>query len=523
MMTEDQSEVVKFLADASTYGGEPVERVDTHTAIVFLAGTRALKLKRAVRFDYLDFSTAARRQICSEAEVRLNRRTAPALYLGVVPVTREEDGALALGGRGSPIEWLIEMRRFDQSQQFDRLAEAHRLDLERMPALGRTIARFHAGADPRRDLGGAAAMRRVVDGNDAGLEEFGRRVVPPETLTELRRCMAGELDRWTDLLDRRRDAGWVRQCHGDLHLGNIVLIDDQPTLFDAIEFNDDIATTDVCYDVAFVLMDLWRRELPGHANALWNGYLAEADDESGLPLMPFFLACRAAVRAKTSLTAAGFQQDPEEAAALQNAARVYLDLAMRLLHPPAPALIAIGGLSGSGKSTVARAIAASVLPVPGAVVVRTDELRKRAFGVAAGQRLEADAYSDQASHHVYSLVNDRAARLLSAGCSVIADAVFARSDDRGAIERVAMAARAPFAGVWLDAPARARLERVAGRTDDVSDADTAVAAAQNEMDLGAIGWDRVNASPAASEVVQAALTIVNEAGAMPARGVCTHR
>jgi aminoglycoside phosphotransferase family enzyme len=158
MTTEDQTAVIELLASPSTHGGLGVERIDTHSAVVFLAGTRAWKLKRAVRFDYLDFSTAARRKVMCEAEVRLNRRTAPTLYRGVAAVTRERSGALALGGEGTPIEWVVAMNRFDEAGLLDRLAASHRLDLDLMPPLARAIAPHHAPAEPRRDHGGAAGM-----------------------------------------------------------------------------------------------------------------------------------------------------------------------------------------------------------------------------------------------------------------------------------------------------------------------------------------------------------------------------
>ena len=293
MITEDQTAVIDALASPSTHGGAPVERIDTHTAIVFLAGSRAWKLKRAVRFDYLDFSTVERRKAMCDAEVRLNRRIAPAVYRGVVAVTRAPDAA-------SP-----------------------------------------------------------------------------------------ELDRRGALLDARREAGLVRQCHGDLHLRNIVMLEGQPTLFDAVEFNDEIACIDVIYDLAFLLMDLWRRQLPRHANAVWNGYLAETADLDGVSLLPLFLSCRAAVRAKTSATAARVQDSPERAGELRALAREYLALAERLLHPAEPCLIAVGGFSGSGKSTLALGLAPSVGAVPGAVVLRSDEIRKRLCGVPLLERLGA--------------------------------------------------------------------------------------------------------------------------------------
>jgi len=301
MITEDQSSVIGFLSSPTTHAGAAVERIDTHASIVFLAGERAWKLKRAVRYDYLDYSTADQRRVMCEAEVRINRRTAPALYRGVTAVTRQADGWLAIGGTGTPVDWLVEMARFDQSGLFDRLAEAGVLPLQLMGPLAHTIARFHHAADGRVNQGGWDAMRRIMDGNAAGFAAEGAGVLDPARCARLTDRARFALDRGGVLLDQRREDGLVRQCHGDLHLRNIVLLGGQPTLFDAIEFNEDISSIDVLYDLAFLLMDLLRLGLPHHANAVWNGYLADSCDLDGLPLMSLFLSCRAAVMAKTRI------------------------------------------------------------------------------------------------------------------------------------------------------------------------------------------------------------------------------
>ena len=324
MTTDDQTDVIEFLAAPSTHGTATVERVETHTAIVFLAGERAYKLKRAVRFDYLDFSTVERRRAMSDAEVRLNRRTAPDIYRGVVPITREPGGALALGGSGPAIDWVVEMNRFSQDALFDRLAASGRLGLDLMPPLAAAIAELHRIAEPRTDHGGRTGMAWVIDGNAAGFAEFGRDALDSSACTRLTEASRAELDRRGALLDERRASGLVRHCHGDLHLRNIVLLDGGPTLFDGVEFNDEIACIDVLYDLAFLLMDLWRRDLPRHANAVWNRYLEDAGDLTGVSLVPLFLSCRAAVRAKTSATAARLQPDAARRNELQALAREYL-------------------------------------------------------------------------------------------------------------------------------------------------------------------------------------------------------
>ena len=504
MITEDQTAVIELLSVPSTHGGADVERIETHASVVFLAGPRAWKLKRAVRYDYLDFSTAERRRVLCEAEVRLNRRTAPALYRGVVAVTRSEDGALRLGGEGVPVDWVIEMARFDQDALLDRLATRGALELALMRPLADAVAQLHRQADARRDHGGTQGMAWVIEGNARDLTSAGAEILDARARDAVVVESRAALQRHQPLLDRRRDKGDVRQCHGDLHLRNIVLCDGVPTLFDGVEFNDEIACIDVLYDLAFLLMDLWKRRLPAHANAIWNRYLAQTADLRGVALLPLFLSCRAAVRAKTSLAAAGLQHDPGRRAELHEASREYLHLALHLLRARQPCLIAIGGLSGSGKSSVARAIAPSVGAVPGAVVLRSDELRKRLCGVPELTRLGPEGYTPEMSQRVYSTMAAQAAGVVGAGHAAIADAVYARAEDRAAIEQVAAGASVPFIGLWLDARSSTLIDRVERRMEDASDADASVVSTQIEESTGPITWMRIDTEPGLDHAVEQA-------------------
>ena len=506
----DQAAVIEFLASPVTHGGSNVERVDTHAAVIFLAGARAYKLKRAVRFDYLDFSTAERRRIFSEAEVRLNRRTAPSLYLGVVPVTRERNGSLALGGAGEPVDWVVVMARFPQDALFDRLAAAGRLNPDLMPPLAGAIAQFHLTAERRTDHGGTSGMAWVIDGNAEGFEQYGAECFDPLEPARVTHESHAELERRGVLLDRRREAGFVRQCHGDLHLRNIVLLDGRPTLFDGVEFNDEISCIDVLYDLAFLLMDLWRRGLPRHANAVWNRYMPETGDLEGIPLLPLFLSCRAAVRAKTSATAARVQSDAARRGELHELARQYLKMAGDLLGPPPPCLIAVGGFSGSGKSTLAYGLAPIVGAIPGALVIRSDEIRKQLCGVQPYEQLGAEGYTPEVSARVYRTLVERVELTLRGGHSAIADAVHAREEDRRAIEAAAAALSVRFVGLWLDAPEPTLVARADRRVNDPSDANADVVRMQRAQDTGPLGWQRLDASVPADEVRRNAAARVRE-------------
>lgn len=504
MITEDQSEVVAFLSSPAAHAGATVERIDTHTSMVFLAGERAWKLKRAVRYDYLDYSTADRRRAMCEAEVRINRRTAPALYRGVAAITRQTDGRLAIGGAGRPVDWLVEMTRFDQSGLFNRLAEAGLLPLHVMRPLAHAVATFHRTADSRENRGGWDAMRRIIDGNAVGLQREGAGILDPVRCARLTTRAKFMLDCSGMLVDRRRDDGLVRQCHGDLHLRKIVLLEGQPTLFDAIEFNDDISSIDVLYDLAFLLMDLWRLGLPHHANLLWNRYLAETGDLNGLRLMPVFLSCRAAVMAKTTAAAANLQTDAERRLELHALANDCLAIAEAALESPAARLIAVGGLSGSGKSTLAMDLAPSVGAVPGAVVIRSDEIRKKLCGVDPLDRLGPEGYTDELSRRVYATLMKQAETVVRGGYSAIADAVFAEPGHRDAVQHVAAAAGVPFVGLWLEAPESVLISRVEGRGPDVSDAGAEVVRRQLAYRVDAFGWHRLDTSGTRQQVCDTA-------------------
>ncbi|MES1255120.1 MAG: AAA family ATPase, partial [Acidobacteriota bacterium] len=446
------------------------------------------------------FSTLEMRRLACEAEIRLNRRTAPSLYVRTVAVTRAAGGTLALGGTGVAVEWLVEMVRFDQATLFDRLAAAGRLPLDLMTGLADAIVRLHDTAARRSDQGGRDGMAWVVEGNAAGFLEQGAGVLDPHACDALTadtgRAVAAQASR----LEQRRQAGQVRECHGDMHLRNICLVDGIPTLFDAVEFNDRISCVDVLYDVAFLLMDLWQRDLPAHASAVFNEYLTRTLDFDGLPLLPLFLSCRAAVRAKTAATAARMQPDTARRDESVGAARHYLALAGRFLQPHPPRLVAVGGWSGSGKSTLARGLGPRLGAAPGAVLLRSDVIRKGLLGVPPLTRLGPEGYSPEVTRTVYRTIADRARAALAGGCSVVADAVYASATERVGIEAVARDAGVPFSGIWLEGPPAVLLDRLERRTFDPSDATPSVLDEQRLMGTGEITWHRIDGARSAAEV-----------------------
>jgi aminoglycoside phosphotransferase family enzyme/predicted kinase len=493
VIVEDQSEVLAFLADPASHGtAGPVERIDTHISAVFLAGQRAYKLKRAVRLPYADFSTLALRRRYCEREAELDAAWAPGLCLGVRAIERGADGRLGWGdGSGDVVDWVVAMRRFPPEALLDRVAASGGLTPALVETLAARIAQAHEAAPVVREPG-AANLAAVLSVNEAGFATS--HVLPEAEVAAVEAAFREGLERRADLLDARAEAGRVRRCHGDLHLRNVVLWDGQPRLFDGIDFNDRLATCDVLYDLAFLLMDLWHRGLRDAANRLANRYCDRTGEDGGWGLLPYLMALRAAVRAHVGGTRA---EEMPAGAAREEAvaeARSYLALAASLLARARPRLVALGGLSGSGKTTVAEAAAPRLAPPPGARILESDRLRKAMLGREAEERLPAAAYAGEVSDRVYAEIARRAEAVLEGGGSALAEAVHDRPDRRAAIEAVAARRGAPFAGFWLAAPPDLLRARVAARRGGPSDATLAVLEAQLARDPGPMGWRALDAA-----------------------------
>jgi len=494
-----QSEIVEFLKQA---GHEPaaddLRIIPTHISVIVLKGDQAWKLKRAVRLPYADFSSAALRLAACQREVVLNRRTAPDIYLGARRITRQADGSLGFDGPGELVDAVVEMRRFDDDTLFSKLAAAGRLDRPLLTALAQDIAAFHDNAEVRPGEGGAN-IEAILALNEQSTEIV--QVLGRPAVEALRAALRQGLAQHRRRLDARGQAGRIRLCHGDLHLRNLCLVEGRPTLFDCIEFNDTLSTIDVLYDLAFLLMDLWQAGLRAEANWLMNRYLDESDDRDGLPLLPYFMALRASIRAQVLATQASMPGEAQQQQ-LTSDAQAYLTLAIELLQPAPVCLLAIGGLSGSGKSTRAAAIAHHIGAAPGARILATDRIRKKLAGVTAQTRLPADSYTFESSQRVYAALYAQTTQTLAAGYSVVADAVFSRQDERQAIERCAHEAGVPFQGIWLDADPAVLISRVDARRNDPSDATADVVRAQWERGVGPLSWTALPAAEPPHELIR---------------------
>ncbi len=501
-----QDAAIAFLADPATHGGALVRRIDTHCSVVFLTGEHAFKLKRAIRYPYLDYSTLERRQRACEDEVALNRRTAPALYLGTLTVTKDAGGSLHLGGDGEVVEWLVQMRRFPDDSSFDRMAERGLLTDALMDATADTIAAFHDRAEVRTETAAGASLMEIVAENAVLLGQAPPAVVDQDAVRAFNQAATAAAAQQRSLLEVRRERGKVRRCHGDLHLRNLCQFENRPTLFDAIEFDERLATIDVLYDLAFLLMDLWHRGLYPQANRLLNRYIDRTGDIAGLAALPLFLSTRAAIRAHVALAASARAAEKSRHYA---EARQYLDLAISFLQPQRPSLLAIGGLSGTGKTIQARRIAPSLGNPPGALIRRSDVTRKRILGVAETTRLPPAGYTPEVTHRVYRTLLEEAEVGLRAGQAVVIDAACARLEERTALAALAEELCVPFHGVWLQAPLDVRLARVGTRTGDASDATTTVVHQQDTREVGPLAWPRIDAGHSAAETTEAIVAAIS--------------
>ncbi len=487
----------------------PVRRIDTHAGVVFLAGERALKVKRAVRFPFLDFSTLEKRKAACLAEIEANRPFAPELYHGVIAVTRGRDGTLALGGDGEPVEWAVDMQRFDETKTLDRLADAGTIDLAMADELARGVAAAHARAPVVEAAPWIDALAEYIEQNETAFREYPA-LFPQTAVDEFTAASRTAFARLRPLLVARGKDSLVRRGHGDLHLGNIALIDGRPVPFDALEFDALVASGDVLYDLAFLLMDLVERKLEAAANVVLNRYLAETrrgEDLDALTALPFLMSMRAAIRAKVTAARAAVAPAVDRAA-ITRSATAYFELATALIAPPPPRLVAVGGLSGTGKSLLARALAPELLPHPGAVVLRSDVERKALFGAAETDRLPTEAYAPEITARTYAVLVDKARRTIAAGHSAIVDAVFSDAAERDAVAGIARANGVAFAGLFLTADLATRIARIGHRTGDASDADAAVARRQEDYALGSLDWRRADASGTPEETLAKAKRVL---------------
>jgi uncharacterized protein len=475
------------------FPGSPVEHIETHAAHVFLCGNRAFKIKKDVKLPYLDFSTIDLRRTFIDRELVINREFAPDIYL----TTIEKEG-----------EPVLIMKRFDTQSILSWQVDHDGISDQLSGNLAASVAESHRKAAPATATGAD-----IMTGLGEQLSKAfaaSPDIFPAAQASRFTSLYQNLLRRLTPLLNRRGKTGLVRRCHGDMHCGNIVVIEGSPVLFDAIEFSEKIATIDVLYDLAFLIMDLLRHRQDRAANILLNRYLhlrRTEEDLSGLEALPLFLATRAGVRALVTADLA-HELPVAQSTEQRRIAYDYFGACLDFLQPKPPVLICIGGLSGTGKSTLAASLAPTISPLPGAIHIRSDVERKVLAGVAENVHLAPEHYSQLNSQKIYDAILDRAGRVLAAGCSVVIDAVFSQSGERLTAQQLAVSRCIDFHGFWLEAAERTLKARVTSRHGDASDATPEVIDRQLKYDLGEITWTRIDASGSPAEVEACALSLL---------------
>jgi uncharacterized protein len=470
-----QQEVAEFLGALA--GTRPRE---THISAVFVGSDTAWKLKKAVRLSFLDFTTIEARRHFLERELVLNQPAAPGIYRDIGAIVRRADGSLEITSdpQTPAIDWVLRMTPVPEADFLDATAARGALTPALLDAVGDAVAHYHSTLQPVAGCDSHATLVRAAEGNARSALAAG---LPQQRVDEWLAGVRNALRDRHAWLVARANAGLVRRCHGDLHLGNLCLWHGAPVPFDALEFDEELATIDLGYDLAFLLMDLDRRVDRAAANRVMNRVLALSGDVAMTHALPPFLAMRAMVRAH--VRAASGQTDALE----------YLDAALAYLAPAPVVALAIGGLQGTGKSTLARLLAPDLGSAPGAVVLRSDEIRKRIHNAAPEQRLPESAYSDAANTAVNTALVEQAATIAAGGHAVVIDATFLDAGLRRQLAERMRAASVPFIGIWLEAPLDVLEARIAARQADASDATIAVLRRSSAADPGAIDWLRVDA------------------------------
>lgn len=470
-------ESLRALLDSRAYPHpcEAIELVETHISWVLLTGNFAYKLKKPVKFSFLDFSTLELREHFCREELRCNSAFAPQLYLGVLPVTREPDGTLSLGGDdGEIVEWAVQMRQFDTRMQMDHLLERGDITLDMLRSFGRTLAARHAVLPQHKGRASEVDQRTIgpAEDNFSEIAATGLQAPNAGMLVAASASARKVAQALRSLMEERMMGGLVRECHGDLHLSNLVLIEDQVTAFDCLEFNPNLRWIDPVSDVAFLFMDCYVRGRSDLAYAFVDAYLDASGDYQGARLLAYFAAYRSIVRAKVAALRWQQQADDECAARFLTHLRWAHDW---LLRPPG-ALILMCGVSGSGKSYLARRLLTQ-LP---ALRLRSDVARKALAGLAPDADSESPVdgglYEPAQLDRVYVYLADLAITLLKAGENVIVDATFITRARRQQFLELARQMEVKALILYRDSPVEVLRQRVLKRKAAGKDASEATLA-----------------------------------------------
>jgi len=455
--------------------------IETHISWVVLTGEFAYKIKKPVNFGFLDFSTLQKRKLYCEQELQLNSRLTTGIYLDVVAISIQQNKLRI--NEGEAIEYAIQMAQFPQSAQLDNMLATRQLNGYHMEGIGCMVANFHQLApiaDESLNYGNPHILFQPVEENFTQINENLDKTDYDETLKQLKQWTESEFNKLTELFISRKKNGFIRECHGDMHLRNLLWLGDiskiepdkGPMAFDCIEFNEQLRWIDVISEVAFLVMDLQERNQYALANKFLNSYLEVTGDYAGLSVLPFYLCYRAMVRAKVGLLRLKQQgiSDTDYRQTIEEF-ETYLKLANSYSQNPAPKLIIMRGVSASGKSTLSEQLLESLRIIR----IRSDVERKRLFNITpdthTSSQIDSGLYSKQASRQTYAKIVELASQLLSAGFSVIIDAAFLKHAQRKLFQRLAEEIDIPYIILQITAPSEVLRQRITDRKNDVSDAD----------------------------------------------------
>ena len=485
-------ELVQALLDPACYphSVEHLEHIETHISDVFLTGPYAYKLKKPLDLGFLDFSTLEKRRRCCEEELRLNRRLAPELYLGVVAITGDA-GHPRVAGEGVALEYAVHMRQFDQAGMLERVIARGELSGPQVDEIAEIIAGFHLALPPASSESPYGYPETIMG---TALQNFDQLLPLVDALQD--RTALTSLQRWTvtqhavlaHLFQERRRDGFVGECHGDLHLGNMVLIDGRIRIFDCIEFNPQLRWIDVMNEVAFLSMDLIQHQCSDLAYRFLDRYLQITGDYRGVQLLRYYMVYRALVRAKVAaMRAAQTAMDAQAQRLLHNKCRAHVTLAKQLAESASPILMILHGFSGSGKTAVAQV----VLETIGAIRIRSDVERKRLCGLSMSARSESPVgeglYTAQADSTTYDRLTELTAHAIDAGFPVLVDAAFLKREQRKLMRKLAQVKAVPFAILHTEASETTLRRRIAQRAAEGADA--------SEASGAVLDWQLANQEP----------------------------
>ncbi len=520
MIIYNQKDVVDALLNPKLYPAKwNVKEVtvrQSHIAILFMAGNYVFKLKRAVLMPDIDFSTPAKRRLACVQEMKRSTVYAPNLILGVRSVRKLPNGRICIGGKaGEEIDTLLVMKRIPESDILGNVLPSDSFGRFEVMDLAEQLAELHSKAKPFRTKWGVPVVQKIILETERVLSCFCPSLFEREKLDSLMQGMLKNVGENSRLLAMRSKSGHVKKCHGDLLLSNIAKEGGKYLFFSPVEYDEHAECIDTLYDLSYLLMDFEMRGMRKLSNILFNHYLAYMNDVEGYPLLHLYQSMRAAERAAVCAKRSVMLQGQEKKDAVEKA-QIYFKMACHFMTSYPPVLIACGGLSGSGKSRVAREIGGYLNPAPGAVILRDDIVKKQINGCPIDQHFDKAFDTPIVEKVVYDVLRQEAKIALSSGCAVIVDALFYDENERRMIEELAQDLGVTFVSLWMDAPFEVRLGRVESRKRNPSDVRTQEdLEKQLTLETGIVTWPKIITNKSREETLQDALEILNKVCPMP--------